>query len=104
MVKFKRTLPFDVLISGAANGGYVVRVGCCTMCYGQAKAEREALLRDLSQYLLQPIETIEAYENSSAYPLNVPSVAPPTTLGPPEQEQTPAGSGSGPMAAYARNE
>lgn len=56
-MRFRRAIPYDVTISSSANGGYIVRVGCCTAVYTDASV----LLSNLADYLYNPEETGKEY-------------------------------------------
>lgn len=57
-MKFKKQVPYDIMIRPTPNGAFIVEVGCVKVAY----ASREALLKDLEEYLTNP-EEIEAEYN-----------------------------------------
>lgn len=55
---FRRDILRDIIISQAANGPYLVRVGCATLSYANARI----LCQDLLTYLRNPKSIEEEYE------------------------------------------
>jgi len=49
-MKFERKLPYTIHIESSANGGFIVRAGCCTLAY----TDPVNLITDLEIYLRDP--------------------------------------------------
>lgn len=56
-MKFKRSIPYDILIEPTPNDGFIVKVGCVVAAYSNPTA----LLRDLGQYLENPEQVEKQY-------------------------------------------
>lgn len=56
-MKFKRSIPYQILIDPTPNGGFIVTVGCVKVVY----SDPTALLRDLTAYLQNPEDVEKQY-------------------------------------------
>ena len=64
-MKFKKAIPYDILIKATPNQGFVVEVGCVKMVY----VGWTNLLRDLTEYFENP-EMIEKQYNKDIQSLS----------------------------------
>ena len=56
-MKFKRSIPYQILIDPTPNGGFIVTVGCAKFPYhGYTQ-----LIRDLTEYLENPVDVEKQY-------------------------------------------
>lgn len=58
-MRFEKAIPYDILIRGTPNQGFIVEVGCVKVAYAQA----ETLLNDLTEYLKYPKEVEKQYNH-----------------------------------------
>lgn len=66
-IKFEKRINHNIQIIPSANNGFIINVGCCSMCYGDSAS----LLLDLKKFLENP-EKIEKDYNEFCYGLDVP--------------------------------
>lgn len=59
-MEFKRAIPYRITIDPTINGGFIVEVGCVKVAY----ASPEALIKDLAEYLKNPVEVEKEYKKS----------------------------------------
>ncbi len=60
-MRFIYTIPHNITIEAASNGGFLVTVGCAKLAYGGSKKEKNRLIDELYIYLRDPSKTITAY-------------------------------------------
>ena len=58
-MKFKKAIPYDILIRPTPNEGFIVEVGCVKVVY----AGWASLIQDLSEYLAEPEKFEKQYNN-----------------------------------------
>lgn len=59
-MEFKNPLPYEINISGSANGGFIVQVGCCTCTF----SDKNTMLAAIEDYTNDPKKMEEAYNES----------------------------------------
>jgi hypothetical protein len=89
VIKFREAIPYNITIKPAANGGYIVRAGCVTLCFNNI----QMLIEALDEYLKNPEGVEKRYndsrKNSSLAPTNdsCEPRGPMATLSPDDQDQ-----------------
>lgn len=58
-MKFKRSIPYKILIDPTPNGGFIVTIGCVKFAY----AGHNQLFRDLAAYLENPEDFEKQYHH-----------------------------------------
>lgn len=56
-MEFKKVTQYPIEIKSTHNAGFIVTVGCCTVCYSSVRT----LLSDLEGFLNSPVEVIKKY-------------------------------------------
>jgi hypothetical protein len=59
-MEFNNPLPYDINISGSANGGYILRAGCCTCVFTDLKE----MLAAIEEYANYPKAMEKKYNDS----------------------------------------
>jgi len=61
-MKFKKQVPYEILITPTVNDGFLVKCGCVVAVY----ANHNDLIRDLREYLENPVEVQKQYNHDIA--------------------------------------
>lgn len=67
-LNFKRAMPYDIHIESSANGGFIVRVGCCTCVY----AHVNEMMDEIKSYINDPEAAVKEYNQCRGNPQAVP--------------------------------
>jgi len=60
MIEFKNPLPYDIKISGSANGGFILQAGCCTCTF----TDKNTMLAAIEDYINDPKGVEEKYNEA----------------------------------------
>lgn len=91
VIEFREAIPYTITIKSAANGSYIVRAGCVTLCFNNG----QMLVEALAEYLKNPKGVEERYNDSRK---NTSLVSRPPNSNPSSCEPR------GPMATLATDE
>ena len=58
-MKFKKQVPYEILITPTVNDGFLVKCGCVVAAY----ANHNDLIMDLREYLEHPVEVEKQYKH-----------------------------------------
>jgi hypothetical protein len=77
VIEFREAIQHNITIKPSANGGYIVRVGCVTLCFNNS----QMLIEALDEYLKNP-EGVEKRYNESKGNINSPITSSPQNSNP----------------------
>jgi len=60
-IVFENSLPYDIRISGSANKGFILNVGCCTCVF----TNKKEMLSAISDYIDDPKKMEKEYTQST---------------------------------------
>jgi hypothetical protein len=60
-IVFENSLPYDIRISGSANKGFILNVGCCTCVF----TNKKEMLNVISDYIDDPKKMEKEYTQST---------------------------------------
>lgn len=60
VIEFREAIPHTITIKSSANGGYIVRAGCVTLCFNNG----QMLVEALAEYLKYPKGVENRYNES----------------------------------------
>ena len=67
-MEFGNALPYDIVISGSNNKGFIVKTGCCTSVF----TDKKVMLAAIEDYINDPEKMKKAYNESNQGPISGP--------------------------------